>query len=149
MIMKKNLFYLFAIVCSMSLFAACSDDDGDDKDYASAVVGDYAGTMTITAGQEIPPMSKTINITRLSDGKANVKVAGFSIPVMMPTPTDINAECAVAPNGSNYALTGSTKVSVPLMGEVPATVTGTVSGKTLTLNITVPGAISVAFTGTK
>lgn len=28
--MKKNLFYLFALICSMSLFTACSDDD-DDK----------------------------------------------------------------------------------------------------------------------
>lgn len=28
--MKKNLFYLFALICSMSLFTACSDDD--DKD---------------------------------------------------------------------------------------------------------------------
>ena len=28
--MKKNLFYLFALICSMSLFTACSDDD-DEK----------------------------------------------------------------------------------------------------------------------
>lgn len=28
--MKKNLFYLFALICSMGLFTACSDDD-DDK----------------------------------------------------------------------------------------------------------------------
>lgn len=27
--MKKNLFYLFALVCAMSLFTACSDDDED------------------------------------------------------------------------------------------------------------------------
>ncbi|KAB4394575.1 DUF4925 domain-containing protein, partial [Bacteroides thetaiotaomicron] len=25
--MKKNLFFLFALICSMSLFTACSDDD--------------------------------------------------------------------------------------------------------------------------
>ena len=25
--MKKNLFYLFALICSMSLFTACSDDE--------------------------------------------------------------------------------------------------------------------------
>ena len=29
--MKKNLFYLFALICSMSLFTACSDDDDDSK----------------------------------------------------------------------------------------------------------------------
>lgn len=27
--MKKNLFYLFALICSMGLFTACSDDDED------------------------------------------------------------------------------------------------------------------------
>ena len=28
--MKKNLFFLFALICSVSLFTACSDDD-DNK----------------------------------------------------------------------------------------------------------------------
>ena len=27
--MKKNLFYLFALICSMSLFTACDDDDDE------------------------------------------------------------------------------------------------------------------------
>ena len=29
--MKKNLFFLFALICSVSLFTACSDDDDDNK----------------------------------------------------------------------------------------------------------------------
>lgn len=29
--MKKNLFYLFALICSVSLFTACSDDDEDNS----------------------------------------------------------------------------------------------------------------------
>ena len=33
--MKKNLFYLFALICSMSLFTACSDDD--DPDYSKVI----------------------------------------------------------------------------------------------------------------
>ena len=43
--MKKNLFYLFALICSMSLFTACSDDDDDKKE---AVAGTYTGTITVT-----------------------------------------------------------------------------------------------------
>ncbi len=146
--MKKNLLYLFAIICSMSLFVACSDDDDDDKDYASEVVGNYAGTMKITAEAEIPDLPQTVNVTRASNAKANIKIVGFSIPVVMPTPTDINAECAVAPSGSNYALNGTAKVATPV-GNLDVTVTGTVSGNTLTLNIPVMTGISVAFTGTK
>lgn len=48
--MKKNLFYLFALICSMSLFTACSDDD-DAPDYSKAIeseiAGDYKGTLDI------------------------------------------------------------------------------------------------------
>lgn len=41
--MKKNLFYLFALICSVSLFTACSDDDdnGNDKP-VNPLVGTYA-----------------------------------------------------------------------------------------------------------
>ncbi len=58
--MKKNLFYLFALVCSMSLFIACSDDD---PDYSTAIdgeiVGNYKGTLNVTVqgqllGKDIP-----------------------------------------------------------------------------------------------
>lgn len=34
--MKKNLFYLFALICSMSLFTACSDDD-EAPDYSKVI----------------------------------------------------------------------------------------------------------------
>ncbi len=47
--MKKNLFYLFALICSMSLFTACSDDD--DPDYSKVIeeeiAGNYKGTLDI------------------------------------------------------------------------------------------------------
>ena len=41
--MKKNLFFLFALICSMSLFTACSDDD-DDK-----IKDPVIGTWKVTA----------------------------------------------------------------------------------------------------
>lgn len=48
--MKKNLFYLFALICSMSLFTACSDDD-EAPDYSkvieSEMAGNYKGTLTV------------------------------------------------------------------------------------------------------
>ena len=40
--MKKNLFYLFALICSMSLFTACSDDD-DAPDYSKVIESEIAG----------------------------------------------------------------------------------------------------------
>ena len=29
--MKKNLLYLWALICSVALFTACSSDDDNDK----------------------------------------------------------------------------------------------------------------------
>ena len=47
--MKKNLFYLFALICSMSLFTACSDDDPDySKVIEEEIAGNYKGTLTVT-----------------------------------------------------------------------------------------------------
>ena len=48
--MKKNLFYLFALVCSLSLFTACSDDDEKKELTLSQViennlVGTYSGKL--------------------------------------------------------------------------------------------------------
>ena len=47
--MKKNLFYLFALICSMSLFTACSDDDEapGNSGVVGEVVGDYKGLMDV------------------------------------------------------------------------------------------------------
>ena len=47
--MKKNLFYLFALICSMSLFTACSDDD-DDKHFPTDEVN-TTFTSTDTSNQ--------------------------------------------------------------------------------------------------
>ena len=51
--MKKNLFYLFALICSMSLFTACSDDDEapGNSGVVGEVVGDYKGLMMFTMNQ--------------------------------------------------------------------------------------------------
>lgn len=40
--MKKNLFYLFALICSMSLFTACSDDDEDTSWMVFTTPTEYA-----------------------------------------------------------------------------------------------------------
>lgn len=43
--MKKNLFYLFALICSMSLFTACSDDDDEVSPWAGTYkMADYTAT---------------------------------------------------------------------------------------------------------
>lgn len=153
--MKKSLFYLFAIICSMSLFVACSDDDDDnDNGVASQIVGNYTGKMVVTTAQAtLPEVNQTVNVSKSDANTVAIQVANFSIAGMdLGT---ITAACAVSKSGSNYALSGNTKVKVPTLGniEVPVTVTGEVAGSQLTLNIVVPlgtdNTVTAAFTGTK
>ena len=56
--MKKRLFYLFALICSVSLFTACSDDDNEGPSgnpiteaIDSQIVGNYNGKLTVLMGQ--------------------------------------------------------------------------------------------------
>ena len=50
--MKKNLFYLFALICSVGLFTACSDDDETEP---HAWVGTYGMTDYSTTGDKNEP----------------------------------------------------------------------------------------------
>ena len=62
--MKKNLFYLFALICSMSLFTACSDDDPDySKVIEEEIAGNYKGTLDIKLDGTTIASSLPKNIT--------------------------------------------------------------------------------------
>lgn len=52
--MKKNLFYLFALICSMSLFTACSDDDEEPSPWIGSYgLADYSATDFNWTGNEV------------------------------------------------------------------------------------------------
>lgn len=56
--MKKNLFYLFALICSVSLFTACSDDDEEPH----AWVGTYGMTDYSTEGAKNEPAAGALYV---------------------------------------------------------------------------------------
>ena len=51
--MKKNLLYLLMLLCSVSMFTSCGDDDDKDDNKAD-VAGTYAGTLGVTLDGEGP-----------------------------------------------------------------------------------------------
>ena len=83
--MKKSLFfYLFAVLCTMSLFTSCSDDD-DAVSLAEIVAGDYDGTldiamdmggMSVSVGKDI---EETVEVTKVTDAAVDLRIQGFSI----------------------------------------------------------------------
>ena len=61
--MKKNLLYLFMLVCSVGLFTSCGDDDDDNNDKPD-VAGTYAGNLGVTIDDSDPiTSSQTIELT--------------------------------------------------------------------------------------
>lgn len=89
--MKKKLFYLFALVCSMSLFTACSDDDDDVKvntdlntTYTSA---DAINQLVLTYGGEVM-LGKKVSFDTTDGMNATIVLEGADISL---TRSDMSA----------------------------------------------------------
>lgn len=149
--MKKSIFsYLFAVVCAVCLFTACSDDDDDDKVVTvDNIVGTYVGSLNV-AGTPIPNTS--IYVTKFSDSKVTIELKNFSFgPV---TIGDIKVEgCDVKANGGKLDINGEGEVTI-VLGTFNVVVAGDSNGTTLNVSIKIAdtpglGDITVGFTGNK
>lgn len=113
--MKKNLFYLFALICSMSLFTACSDDD-EAPDYSkvieSEMAGDYKGTLTVTVnGTTAPSEPQKIKIEKAGPSAINLSLANFSFMTIVIGDVELK-NCALSQNGDTYTFTGTQDLKV-------------------------------------
>ncbi len=84
--MKKNLFYLFALICSMSLFTACSDDDEDTSwmVYQEPTEFTEAKLQVITNGTEQQNFPVTFTATSANTGTlAFEKIVNVAIDFKM------------------------------------------------------------------
>lgn len=85
--MKKKLFYLFALVCSMSLFTACSDDDDVkvntdlNTTYTSA---DAANQLVLTYGGEVM-LGKKVSFDTTDGKNATIVLEGADISLTKAT----------------------------------------------------------------
>ena len=156
--MKKNLFYLFALVCSLSLFTACSDDD--EPNYTQVIEeeiqGDYKGTLDVAIdGTTIAtgvPQKITVagaNATSINLSLTNFSFMGFQVG-------DVSLQnCRLIQNGDTYTFTGTTSIEVVgLTASVNATGSIGNSSVSITLDIaavagTVEQVVAVTYTGTK
>lgn len=108
--MKKKMFYLFALLCSMSLFTACSDDD-DAADYSKVIeeeiAGNYKGTLAVTVeGTPFPVEPQKINIEKASPSAINLSLSNFSFATI--NIGDVKLEnCVLSQNGDTYTFTGT------------------------------------------
>ena len=140
--MKKSIFYyLFAVVCTVCLFTACSDDDNDDKVtlIVDNIVGTYPGKMDIrlTGNSVASDIAASITVGKVSDGKVKVSLSNFKIPDVLPSPVNIEAECDVTPSTDELKLNGTATIDLPVVGKLDVVVTGDADGEELDLDIVV------------
>lgn len=153
--MKKNLFYyLFAVVCTVCLFTACSDDDDDNTTTFTVdnIVGTYNGTLQIKSLNV--SVQAPVKVTKVSDSKITIGVTGLTI---MEIPVDpINVECNIQKDAKDneFDIAGSGNAKITGLGEFPVTVSGDADSKELDIDIVVTGVpllntLTIEFDGTK
>ena len=147
--MKKSIFYLFAVICTMCLFTACSDDDDNDGPLTvDSVVGTYKGTLTVLGA---PTPDTSISLIKVSDSKVTIELKDFSF--LGQSLGDIVVEgCDAKQNGNKMDIDGSGNVSI-VLGTFPVVVDGSSDGKTLNITINIAGTpagdLAVSYVGNK
>lgn len=140
--MKLKHLGIFLLLSTMAVFSACSDDDDDNGgvDLATEVKGNYKGDLTVTLDKDYEVPNSTISLTKKGDNQVELGLKAFSLPGVLPEPTDI-----VIPNVALKGKSGDVKVegaktTITLPGtEIKAeiTTTGTVVGKKIDLDLVI------------
>ena len=142
--MKKNLFYLFALICSMSLFTACSDDDETpgNSGVVGEVVGDYKGLMDVYYEPNVEiakGMQQKITIKKSSDTSIGLELKNFVITVGGAPITigDLAIDnCPLKVEGDKYSFTGNADLDL-VVGKCAVSVEGAINGEDIELIIKV------------
>lgn len=157
--MKKNVFYLFALICAMGLFASCGDDDKVENLPIENLAGVYGGLLSVTIGSGDEPDGVPQNITLTKSGENTIKMELKDFKFGPLEIGDIVIDnCAVTKKGDNYYFTGQQILDLTSkgLGKCPVKIVkGEVNGDKLilglTVNTTVPTelTVNVGFDGVK
>ena len=133
--MKKNLFFVFTMLCALSFFTACSDDDDNKTDDGwKAISATYtAETLKLTmGGTEVADQS--VKVDASSAEQATITLAN-----LIPGEAEVKIEAKMVKTGESYALEGSNTNDLRTVSAK-----GTVGAGVLTLDATfVSGPVSM------
>lgn len=137
--MKKNFFYLFALICSMSLFTACSDDDDPVYPIEKELAGTYKGELDISVNNTSldPGIVQKVYISKSASGNNQIRLelknfsfGDFNLGDIQVDPCDVKEQ-----NGT-YTFAGSQTLNLAApIGSCPVTVSGTIKGRNIAINI--------------
>lgn len=156
--MKKSLFYLFALICSMGLFTGCSEDNPDyTKVIETEIAGGYKGELKVNVdGQELGSSYQKITVEKAGATAINLYIKNFSFMGIPVGNVDL-LNCPLSESGSTYTFTGATTVKVEAAGlDAAVDAQGSVTAGKLSLNLTIKAMlgeleqnVKVTFEGSK
>lgn len=131
--MKKNLLYLFAVICTASFFTACSDDDEKVDESWKEIAGTYKTDSLNLNGETVKDETISVAIEALTAGTGSVELNNIVIGEAK-VKLDVTLEKltnATATKGYAYSLKGESSND-----DRQVSVEGTVSDGILTIKTT-------------
>lgn len=141
--MKKNLLYLLALICTMSLFTACSEDDNKPwKEIPQGEISANSGNATLLINGE----SSTTGSVKMS--VKNESEATLEMKNVIPGYSDLNVDVKLQKQSDNsYKFSGTAHINTApttrLAASAPALLTVEVNG-----TITLDGKVNLNVTAT-
>lgn len=165
--MKKNLWFVVALICSVCTFTACGDDEEEVKtSVADEIAGVYDGTLDVFIVSEqgdLPVatnMAKDVTITKKDDTTIDMELKDLSI-ALAPGGTpitigDIKMEnCPVTGTAADCRFANTADIAVPMVGICNVALTATIVNGKLDMPIVVVATemgglnVKVNYKGTK
>lgn len=156
--MKKSLLYLFMLVCSVTLFTGCSDDDDTEFVQVTDISGDYQGRLVVSInGSAAEPVSQLISIVKSGEQNSQVLLSLRDFSFAGQLVGDIEVPCTVVEKDGVQEFSGQKDLSFTTefgaaLGTLPTSVNGTVEGKSINIKIgvtvtTLKQTVDVVFDG--
>lgn len=161
--MKKSLILLLALICSIGLFNACSDDDGPQK-IEDNITGVYKGTLdinvTLPGGSEETPdikeqVPQKIYITKTGNNSVQLQLKNFQFNGLSVGNIDVN-NIEAKKDGNKTTFSSKTREELAI-GFCDLDINGTIEGEKayITIGVDVVDGmvketkVDVKFNGTK
>lgn len=155
--MRKKLVSFFSMLCMLSLFVACSDDDKVEP-IGTGFDGVYKGTLDVDldgtkVGENLP---QKVYVTKVGENAIKMELKNFSFGTMALGDISVD-KCNAEMQGENACkFDGGQKLTLPIVGECDVVMNGTIVSDKLEMVIDVKATqsgaaitVKVDFSGTK
>lgn len=139
--MKKSLLYLFMLVCSVSLFMSCSDDEDEVKyPIDTDLAGGYVGNLSVNVDgiQMGTTENQKITISQSNKGTNQIALSLKNFTFLINV-GDVEVDpCMVKAIDGGYSFAGQQNIDfVQPLGNCPVSISGTVKGSNINIEIAV------------